>query len=245
MMKTAYSIASVIVLLGATLTVGCSRSVKVLDDQEGRSKLIQKARAEESAGNKDSAIRLYKEALEKNPGLIRAHLDLALLLQDYAKDYVGAIYHYKRYMEWRPQTEKKEMIEEKIRLAENQFALAILRRYPSLAGGTIPPGTDIAVSRNERNSLSEQLEKTIRKDKTPSEQTIKSGKGVAGSSEQTTASIGRQPGRKYVVKNGDTLSSIASDVYQDKTKWRLIADANREALHGSDKVKVGQVLVIP
>jgi len=245
MMKTAHFIAPVLLLVGLMLTASCSRSVKVLDDQESRTKLMQKAQAEENKGDNDSAIRLYKEILDKNPGLIRAHLDLALLLHQHAKDYVGAIYHYKCYLEWRPQTEKRQMIEENIRLAENQFASVILKRYPSLAGVSIPRGAENALSRNDPNSMSERLEKNIRKDKTLSGQTIESGKSAAGWSEQTTAQVGRKSSRTYVVKTGDTLSTIASEVYQDKNKWRLIFDANREALRDSEKVKVGQVLAIP
>ncbi|MEM9218145.1 MAG: LysM peptidoglycan-binding domain-containing protein [Cyanobacteria bacterium P01_F01_bin.150] len=47
----------------------------------------------------------------------------------------------------------------------------------------------------------------------------------------------------WVVKRGDTLSRIASEVYKDPTRWRIIAEANRidDPLH----LDVGRTLTIP
>jgi nucleoid-associated protein YgaU len=47
----------------------------------------------------------------------------------------------------------------------------------------------------------------------------------------------------YVVKRGDTLASIAGDMYGDPTLWRIIAEAN----HQDDprRQQIGRVLTIP
>ncbi|HWH32045.1 MAG TPA: LysM domain-containing protein, partial [Egibacteraceae bacterium] len=47
----------------------------------------------------------------------------------------------------------------------------------------------------------------------------------------------------YTVKSGDTLISIAQDVYGDGTKFNLIADAN--GIDKNNKLRVGQELQIP
>jgi nucleoid-associated protein YgaU len=45
------------------------------------------------------------------------------------------------------------------------------------------------------------------------------------------------------VRRGETLSSIAAEVYQDPTRWRPIAEAN--GLNDPRQLQPGQVLVIP
>jgi nucleoid-associated protein YgaU len=46
-----------------------------------------------------------------------------------------------------------------------------------------------------------------------------------------------------VVKEGDTLSGIAGEEYEDPRKWRPIADFNR--IDSPRILKPGQILAIP
>lgn len=50
-------------------------------------------------------------------------------------------------------------------------------------------------------------------------------------------------GQVYVVESGDTLIGIAEDVYDDRSKWRLIAEAN--GIDDNNRLRVGQRLRIP
>lgn len=47
----------------------------------------------------------------------------------------------------------------------------------------------------------------------------------------------------HIVKRGDTLSSIAGEVYRDPTLWRIIAESN--GLDDPRRLKIGQTLTIP
>lgn len=49
--------------------------------------------------------------------------------------------------------------------------------------------------------------------------------------------------RTYVVRAGDTLFSIAQEVYGDGQHWEVIAEAN--GLDSNNKLRVGDELVIP
>jgi LysM repeat protein len=49
----------------------------------------------------------------------------------------------------------------------------------------------------------------------------------------------------YTVQPGDTLSSIAKQIYGRASLWRIIFDANRDILDEPGRIKPGQVLVIP
>jgi 5'-nucleotidase len=55
-----------------------------------------------------------------------------------------------------------------------------------------------------------------------------------------------EAGQTYTVQSGDTLLSIAQQVYGDATLWRTIYDANRDTIGDNpDQLKIGQTLRIP
>lgn len=51
----------------------------------------------------------------------------------------------------------------------------------------------------------------------------------------------------YTVKQGDTLEKIAGrpEIYGKKSQWKRIYDANKETVKNPDRIKPGQVLIIP
>lgn len=49
----------------------------------------------------------------------------------------------------------------------------------------------------------------------------------------------------YVVKEGDTLSKIAKELYGDPMLYPKIFEANRDILTDPDRIKPGQKLRIP
>ena len=51
--------------------------------------------------------------------------------------------------------------------------------------------------------------------------------------------------RSYVVKQGDSLSKIAKQVYGNTDDWRRIYDANREIIKDPDLIYPGQTLRLP
>jgi len=57
-----------------------------------------------------------------------------------------------------------------------------------------------------------------------------------------TASAGA---RTWTVKQGETLSHIAQQVYGKASRWHAIFDANRDQLDDPDLIRPGQVLKIP
>lgn len=53
------------------------------------------------------------------------------------------------------------------------------------------------------------------------------------------------PTRTYTVKSGDTLQSIALDVYGDATRANLIFEANKDLIKDPNAIQIGMVLKIP
>lgn len=229
---------------------GCSRSVEMLDTKEISSPLLTQAYEKAELGDTDGAIRLYMKALDTNPRNARAHLDLALLLDDKKKDIIRAIYHYERYLEIRPQTEKRKMIEDRIRLARASFS-----------GTTVSStaGTEDETARLlKENALLQEALKKARQQVAELSEGSRGQDALARVSTSSDAHLkpqqdgstiatnrGEQEVLTYRVKQGDTLYSIAATVYNDPNKWKRLYDANRVSLDASGRLSVGQVLVIP
>jgi nucleoid-associated protein YgaU len=104
---------------------GCRDSAGRLDRLEEDTPMIRKAIERKRLGDDHGAISLYGKALDKDPTLARAHLELGFLLDHPTRDYVLAIYHYRRYLDIRPGTDKKEMIEDRIRMAKLALAASL------------------------------------------------------------------------------------------------------------------------
>lgn len=55
-----------------------------------------------------------------------------------------------------------------------------------------------------------------------------------------------EPGRRvHLVERGDSLWSLAAKYYGNGGKWKVIAEANRDALPNTDRLRPGMRLVIP
>ncbi len=115
--------ARLVMLLLAVLMLpvaGCRRA-GLLDEKERSNRILAKASEMVDLGDYEAAVSLFRKALDTYPAMARPHLDLALLLHDRQKDYIRAIYHYKRYLELRPGTEKDDMIRARMKQAERAF----------------------------------------------------------------------------------------------------------------------------
>lgn len=77
--------------------------------------------------------------------------------------------------------------------------------------------------------------------------TAVSEKPAAASGKTETAASGGEAKnqRTYTVQKGDGLQLIAKKVYGSARHWKLIEEANKDALGANLNIKVGQVLVIP
>lgn len=111
------------------LLAGCGKSnLAAAEAGERNSALYRQAIAAEQTGDIDEAIRLYNKVLIEEPRSFSAHFQLAALLHDHREDYVGAIYHYNQYLYLCPDSEKRTLAKDRIRIAEQLLAPQILRK---------------------------------------------------------------------------------------------------------------------
>lgn len=150
---------------------GCERGDRILEEErsERASSLFRRARAAEQSGDLDEAIALMKRVLLEEPKNFSAHLQLATWLHDYAQDYVGAIYHYNRYLEMRPQAEKSTLARDRVRIAEQLLAPQILKKVGDSVEGISQAhllkeveelNRKITTLVSEKNTLQEEMSKT-------------------------------------------------------------------------------------
>lgn len=280
--------------LALSLLAGCTSQVQEQDALEFNYPAIRKARAKLREGDKQSALALLNRAIDEKPKLAQAHLEVAQLYDDYDRNYVRAIYHYERYLELRPQTEKKEMIEGLIRKAKIAFAASVAEQVPGLDKKVqalqedndrlkqdlrqvrenlarriaapvppAPPRSAVPITPLGRVSgrSGEQATPTLAAGSPPiagpaiAEPAIAEppiagpaiGPAPAAKPESASNAVGTPAvaGAHYRVQRGDTLSVIAARMYHNPRKWKLIYDANRDTLGGSQKLKIGQMLIIP
>ncbi|MDD5705227.1 MAG: LysM peptidoglycan-binding domain-containing protein, partial [Kiritimatiellae bacterium] len=208
----------------------------------------------------------HQEVLMQAPRTASAHLDLPLLLHDYRKDYIGAIYHYRRYLALRPETEKAPMISNRLQVAEQLLAAQSVKKISAGdAGGQVllMQQLDALNQRlvqaegekerlaGERDRLTAQvrelqgqvsrLQRWVDRLQSP---TYTSGGGARQTSPVERGFDDGTP-RTYEVRDGDSLSRIAESVYGDPAMWPRIRDANRDKLRDGERVRVGDILTIP
>lgn len=105
------------------LFAGCDRaepSAAELADRSSRS--YTAAMAELQAGRIDAAIKGFESVVRDEPGNGNAHFQLAALLEDAKKDYLGAIVHYRLYLTIRPKSDKAAIAADRMRGCEARYA---------------------------------------------------------------------------------------------------------------------------
>jgi len=226
---------------------GCGPQAARLDAADENNPLLRRARARRRIQDIDGAIALYNRALERYPRLARAHLEVGSLYATKKKDYVRAIYHFQRYLELRPDTQKRKLIEDWIRRAELALAAEIKTRSSGVP-------VELARLREENRRLTQRVKELSAR----IEELMRgaAAETPSGKKEEAPPSKVKElpPPRPtpaypevkvYRVRRGDTLSSIAARFYGDRTKWRRIYEANRNILDSPESLRVGQRLVIP
>lgn len=257
----AFASALSLVLAGACDFAGAGGDAGETDLPEFR-----RATLFEQRGENDKAIAEYESAIRLHPDNAEAHMNLGLLLHEHSHDYVGAIYHYRTYLARRPSTQKRSMIEDRLRQATQLLAADLSSKLVTSGDNAVliqqlqNEQKKVAALMSEKSALSTELEQTkgelarTAADRDHLQRRVEMLSAVPLPTGTTTPSqnkgfISEAQGdgsnvQTYVVKKGDSLSHIAEMAYGDPTQWPRIQKANSEIIKG-DRVKEGMVLTIP
>jgi len=232
------------------LLAGCGpRSGAKLDADDEKDARVRKGLELVQQKEWNGAIKQFDAALAKKPELGRPELELALIYHQQKKNYARAVCHYENYLEKRPLTEKRPLIQEWIKQAKVSLAGEV-----GGAGGDV--SEELVRLTRENNLLRQQL--AAFQGKTAAAPPVATVKTIVTEPPPprpapavTQAVVQAQPApapkapRTYQVRPGDTMMRIAGSVYGDTSQWRKIYEANRDQMKHETDIKVGQTLVIP
>ena len=245
-------------LVCAALLAGCGGPGSDAGDEKNAR--IQQGLLKAQQKQWTDAVALFQQALDSNADLARADLEMALIYHLQLKDYIRAIYHYERYLEKRPDSQKRDLIngwvqqakislvaeagrsgdgvrDEMVRLKkENEM----LRRQ--LARGGAPKATRVKTLLTEPPKRKPTPGPVVQPKPTPT--AAKQATPVSAMPIpriQTPAPAATT----YKVLSGETLSSIARKVYGDSSRYQQIFLANQDTMKNENDLKAGQVINVP
>ncbi len=123
------SIVRVMALITLTILTACDYIEKRGFDNDRSDSLYRAAMEEYCAGRLDSSIKKLTEVCAKDPSNASARFQLAYLLQDYAKDFLGATCAYREYLSQRPNSEKADLARSRLANCERELANALATKY--------------------------------------------------------------------------------------------------------------------
>ena len=208
---------------------------------------MKAAQEKERTGDELAAIGIYNSLCAQNPDMARPHLALALLMDKPGRDPASAIYHYQRYLELRPDSEKHEMLMARIRQAKIQLISTVFPSISNLSERLLVEIRDNEQLKVRVMNLSAQIQyQKANIEKLNTQAALLDAVEREGIETVTPSPAAIRPAvRTVVVAKGDTLIKLAARVYGDGGRWRDLLDANRNLLHNQNEVKPGQLLVVP
>lgn len=219
----------------------------------------------------------YEDALITYLGLIsvrrespESHLEVGYIYLQTLKDPIRAIFHFDRYLELKPESERIIQVKQLIETAKLEF----LRQLPTKPFQAEVDRIDLLEiidklkkdndelklnynqallkiksldERNTINSISISRDEMIPSVESASQSSNEpNGFNDALTNFDSTETIDpREVPKSYVVKSGDTLSKISEKFYGTANRWNDIFQANRDILSSARFLREGQKLLIP
>jgi len=230
------------VLLGlgfAGLSSGCGAGHPVLEEVDERA--YQRGKAFIRQGRIDEALLAFLSVIDARTEAPESHLEAGKIYLENKDNPLLAIYHFTRYLEFRPQSPQAPIVQEMILSGKKAFARTLPGR----------PFEDHSVMEDLTNQLERlraenlELRRLLAQERRRVER-LEAASGTSGNrSPATPDNGGSRPANTYVVQPGDTLTSISRQVYGTTGRWEEIFAANRGILRSANDLRPGQVLSIP
>ena len=128
--ETRWSIAVAVMAIPLmSLLTACERGADLseVEARERASRLYRNAMDDFQSGRTEPAIAGFTRVIQLEPGNYSAHFQLATILQDVKKDYVGAMIHYRQYLAMRPDADKAPVAEERAKMCENLYKTDLIK----------------------------------------------------------------------------------------------------------------------
>ena len=172
------------------------------------------------------ALHIFLKLIDHRKEAPESHLEAGRIYLQYSKDPISAIYHFRKYLEYKPHSTPSPIVRQLIETAQKEFVRQL-------------PGKPF-----EQETVRMDLTEVIRGLR---EENLTLKKQLAASRQKLTPieTIPSSSSSDYQVQPGDTLSSISRKVYGTPKYWEVIFKANRDRLPSPGSLQPGQILKIP
>lgn len=249
---------------------GCDANSSQVAREEDEPQFVR-GREEIKRGNYKEALNAFLKVTEKRRDAAESHLDIGNIYLYHLNDPIPAIYHFRKYLELKPDTKQSQRVRSCIDTAQKRFAATLPGNPFDVNTQTLEIEEAIRTAKSENLELKQQLAQALKKIElleanqrvVVAETSSRLRQGAnARESAQSRAEQARQSAQQprhtqaaprvsndtpptYTVQIGDTLSSISRRFYGSEARWRDIYNANRDKLPNPQSLKPGQILRIP
>ncbi len=109
--------------------VGCNKSSSDSFRLERAEKFYAEAQADYVAGRLEAAAEGFAKVLKSNPGNASARFQLAVIMQDSLKDYLGALCNYREYIAIAGESDKVEIAKSRMDACEKDLLSHMAQKY--------------------------------------------------------------------------------------------------------------------
>ena len=233
---------SLVLMTTVLLVVGCddnkdsnARTFE-LDDPEFRQGLTYEKQHESRR-----ALECFLRVIDSRKGAAESHLEAGRMYID-LKEPLSAIYHFNEYIRLKPTSDQSKIVRQMIKTAEKLYLEQIPGRpLEPDAIGTTDQYAQLQKLKAENEKLKREVAELSRVNKV-SEVPISNS---ASSTNTKTSSTGVKSSTTYMIKSGDTLTSIAKRFYGTDQRKNEIYNANKTKIKNPAKLQVGVTIEIP
>ena len=257
---------ALLVLLAASyiaVTGGCDANSGNVTLEKDESHFIR-GNEELARGNYDEALNAFLKVTEKRRDAPESHFNIGLIYLNNKNDPIPAIYHFRKFLELKPNADYSEIVRQHIDTAQKRFAATLpgnpydinLRNvnFEEVIRKLRAENLELKQLLADANQRAESLERAQTADLIASQnarppQTQQMARPQPQPQPQATNTpppvVRHDVARTYTVQAGDTLSSISRKFYGSPNRWKDIYNANRDVLPNPQSLKLGQSLKIP
>jgi LysM repeat protein len=222
-------------------------------------KQYQLAKDYQGQGRTAEALSAFLRVIDAGRDAPESHFEAGYIYLNSMKDPVKAIYHFDRYLQFKPQSPQATQVRQLIETAQKEFArqlpahpyqgeldrIDLMELVKSLKLENDSITRDLAAAQQRVQQLENVVGGARR---VPTAQATVAGQRSLAPTQIQAVTPSSDPAsapRSYTVKSGDSLSSISRAVYGTPSRWIDIYQANRDRLSSENALKVGQDLRIP
>ena len=259
-----------ILLIVSVIFFGACSSSDISLIEETEERQFKSAKDFQSQGRYEDALITYLGLISIRRESPESHLEVGYIYLQTLKDPIRAIYHFDRYLDLNPKSERTIQVKQLIETAKLEF----LRQLPTkpfqaevdrmdlleIIEKLKKESSELKLKYNQALLKIRSLEGQVAMNRIPTshnemvsnqESIIQNERWRNETGNSLTAFDNfeiidpREVPKSYEVQSGDTLSKISEKFYGTANRWNDIYQANRDILSSARSLRVGQELLIP